>query len=70
MTVLQFKENLINNQDSHSKIENDKTPGTKYLNNFDSKEEETNKTSATPNFILQILLDDEFPEGINYLNSK
>ena len=30
----------------------------------------TNKTSVFPNFIPQILRDDENAEGINYLDSK
>ena len=62
--------NLINNQDLHSQTEHDETPGAEYLNESDSEEEETNKTSALPNFIPQILPDDEIVEGINSLNSK
>ena len=66
---LQLNENLINNQDPHSQIENDETPGEEYPNGSDS-EEETNKTSALPSFMPQILPDDKITEGINSLNSK
>ena len=38
----QFNENLINNQDSHSQIENDEIPGTEYHNENDSEDTETN----------------------------
>ena len=31
---LQFNENLINNQDPHSKIENGETPGAEYPNEY------------------------------------
>ena len=63
---MQFNENLINNQDPHRQIENDET---EYPYESDS-EEETNKTSALPNFMPQILPDDEIAKGINSLNSK
>ena len=66
---LQFNANSINNQETHSQIENDETPGAEYSNESDS-EEETNKTSALPNFMPQILLDDEIAEGVSSLNSK
>ena len=36
----------------------------------DSEEGETNKTSGLPNFIAQILADNEIAAGINSLNSK
>ena len=36
----------------------------------DSEGIETNKTFAIPNFMLQILSDDEIAKGINSLNSK
>ena len=66
----QFNENLINNQDPHSQIENDETPGPEYPNESDSEEGETNNNSAIPNFMPQILPDIEIAEGINPLNSK
>ena len=66
----QFNENSINNQDSHSQIENDEIPGTEYPNENDLEDTETNKTSAIPNFMPQILPDDEIAKGINSLNSK
>ena len=69
-TCSQFNENLINNQDLHSQIENDETPGPEHPKESDSKERETKKTSALPNFIPQILPDDEISAGINSLNSK
>ena len=34
-TFFHFNENLINNQDPHSQIENDETPRRKYLNEND-----------------------------------
>ena len=67
---LQFNVNLINNQDPHSRIENDETPGAEHPNESDSEEGKTNKTSALPNFVPQILSDDKIAEGINSLNSK
>ena len=43
----------------NSQIKNDETPGTEYPSESDSKEGKTNKTSPIPNFMPQILLDDE-----------
>ena len=65
-----FHENSINNQDPHSQTENDKTPQAEYPNENDSEDTETNKTSAIPNFMPQVLPDDEIAKGINSLNSK
>ena len=65
----QFNENLINNQDPHSQIENDETPGAEYPNESDSVEGETNN-SALLNLIPQILPNDEIPEGVNSRNPK
>ena len=73
-----FNENSINNQDSHSQIQNDGTPGAEYPNENDSEYTEISKTSAIPNFmqqlypnfIHQILPVDEIAKSINYLNSK
>ena len=56
---LQFNEDLINNQDPHSQIENEEKPGAEYPNESDSEKSETNKTSTLPNFMPQILPDDE-----------
>ena len=56
---MQFNENLIDSQDTHIQIWNDDTPGAEYANESDSEKRETKKTSALPNFILQILRDDE-----------
>ena len=39
-------------------------------NGNDSEDIETNKTFAIPNFMPQILSDDEIAKGINSLNSK
>ena len=50
-TFLQYNENLINKQDPQSQTESDETPEAKYLNEKDSEDAETNKTSAIPNFI-------------------
>ena len=66
----QFNENSVNNQDAHSQIENHETSGAGYLNENISEDTKTNKTSAIPNFIPQILPDDKSAKGINSLNSK
>ena len=52
---VQFNENLINNQDPYSQIENNETPGAEYPNESGSAEGEINRTFALPNFMLQIL---------------
>ena len=66
---MQFNENLINNENPHSQIENNETPEAEYPNESDS-DEETNRIFALPNFMPQILPDDEIAEGINYFNLK
>ena len=66
----QFNENSINDQDSHSQIENYETPRAEYPNGNDSEDTETNKTPAILNFMPQIFPDDEIVKGINSLNSK
>ena len=66
----QFNENSINNQDPHGQIENDETLEAGYPNENDSEDTKTNKTSAIPNFMPQVLPDDEIAKGINSLNSK
>ena len=66
----QFNENSINNQDPHSQIENDGTTGAEYSNENSSEDTETNKTSAIPDFMPQILQDDEIAKDIYSLNSK
>ena len=63
-------ENSINNQDPHSQIVYDETPEPGKPNETDSEEEETNKTSALPKFMQQILPNDEIVEGISSINSK
>ena len=65
-----LNETLIKNQDPHSKIENDEISGAEYPNDNDSEDTETNKTSAVPTFMPQILPDDEISEGKNSLNLK
>ena len=60
---------MINNQEPHSQIENDEIPGAEYSIESDSVEGETSKTSALPNFMPQVLPDDEITEGLA-LNSK
>ena len=57
-------------QDPHSQIENDEIPGGEYPNENDSEVTRTNKTSAIPNFIPQILPDDEIAKDTNCLNSE
>ena len=49
----QFNKNSITNQDPHNQVENDETPGAKYLDENVSEDTETNKTSAIPNFSCQ-----------------
>ena len=65
----QFNENSINNRDPHCQIQNDETPEAEYPNENYSEDTETNKTSDTPNFMPQVLPDDEIAKGINSLNS-
>ena len=67
---MQFIENLINNEDPHSQIENDKTPWDKYPDESDSEGGKTNNTHALASFMPQIFQDDQIAEGINSLNSK
>ena len=67
---VKFNENLISNQDPHGKIQNDEKPEVEYPNESDLEEGETNKTFALPNFMSQILPDNEIAEVINSLNSK
>ena len=50
--------------------ENYEAPGAEYPSENDSEDTETNKASAIPNFMLQILPDDEIAKDINSLNSK
>ena len=50
-SFLQFNENMINNQDSHSEIENYETPGTEYPNENGSEETETIETSVITTFM-------------------
>ena len=69
-TFSQFNENSINNQDPHSQIGKDGTPEAEYANENDSEDTETNKTSVIPNFMPEILPDDEIAKGINSLNAK
>ena len=64
----QFNENSINNQDSHSQIENDKSPRAEYPKESDSVGTKTNKISVIPNFMSQTLVDDEIAKGISSLN--
>ena len=66
----QFNENSTNNKDPHSQIQNNQTSEAEYANQNDSENIETNKTSAIPNLMPQILPDDEIVKGINSLNSK
>ena len=65
-----LSETLIKNQDPHSQIKNNEIPWVEHPNDNDSEGTETNKTSAIPTFMPQILPDDEIAEGINRLNSK
>ena len=66
----QLNENSINNQDPQRQIENDEHPGAGYFNENDSEDTEINKTFAIPNFMRQILPNDEIAKSINSLNSK
>ena len=53
---------MIKNQDRHSQSENDEKPGAEYPNESDVEDGETNKTSALPNFMQQILPNAEVAE--------
>ena len=64
----QFNEILISNQDLHSQIENNVTSVPEYPTY--SEDTEVNKTSTIPNFMPQILPDDEIVEETNSLNLK
>ena len=44
--------------------------GLKCSNKDNSEEGETNKASRIPNFMLQILPDDEIEEGMSFLRSS
>ena len=48
-----------NNEDPHNQTENDETPGAERSNENVSEDTEINKASAIPNFMLQILPDNE-----------
>ena len=50
-SFLPFNENMINNEDRHSEIENYETPGTEYPNENVLDETETIETSVIPNFM-------------------
>ena len=54
-----LSETLINNQDTHSQIENDELPGAEYPKDSDSEDTEINKTSTIPTFMPQTLPDDD-----------
>ena len=62
----QFNESSINNQDSHSQIENYETPWAKYLNENDAEDTEINKTSLYHKYYQMIKLQ----KGIHSLHSK
>ena len=66
----QFNKTSITNQDPHSQIEDDETPGIEYPNGNDSEDREINKKSASSNFMPNILPGDKIAEGINSLNLK
>ena len=54
----------MNNQDPHRQIENDEMPGAEYPYENDYQDIETSKTPGIPNFMPQMLPDDEIEEGI------
>ena len=66
----QFNKNSINNQHSHSQIENYETPAVEYPNENDLGDTDRNKASAMSTFMPKILPDDEIAKNINSLNSK
>ena len=66
LSFSQFNESLMKNQDPHSQTENDETSEPEYPNESKLEEGETNKISALPNFMPQILTDDEIAESMNY----
>ena len=56
--------NLIRLFCNLSQIENGETPEEEYPNKSDSEERKTNKTSAMPNFMPQILPDGEIAKNV------
>ena len=65
--VKSFDEKLFICETYHKHIYQNEIPCQAWS---DSEEGETNKTSGLPNFIAQILADNEIAAGINSLNSK
>ena len=68
----QFNETLLTIEIQYSQTENDERPYTKYTNENDSEAKITkiNKTSAIPNFMPQILADDEIAQSVNSISLK
>ena len=62
----QFNDNSITNREPLSQVENDETPGAEYLNENDSEDTETSKTSEIPNFTPKILPDDDRYISLNF----
>lgn len=57
-------------KDPHSQIANNKTPVAEYPNENDSEYTEGNRVFAIPNFMSQVVPDDEIAKSMNLLSSK
>lgn len=68
----QFNETLLTIEIQYNQIENDERPCTEYTNENDSEAKITkiNKPSAIPNFMPQILADDEIAQSVNSISLK
>ena len=55
---------MIKNQEPHSQIENDETPGPEYSNENDSGDTEPNKASAIAHFMSNISPDHDMESKI------
>ena len=58
------------NQELHGEIENNESPEAEHPNENDLEDTKTNKTSAIPNFMPQVLSDGGISKGINSLTAK
>ena len=64
----QFDDN--SNQELHGEIENNESPEAEHPNENDLEDTKTNKTSAIPIFMPQVLSDGGISKGINSLTAK
>ena len=57
-------------KDQHNQIANNKTSVAEYPNENDSEDTEGNRAFAIPNFMSQLLPDDEIAKNMDPLSSK